>query len=88
LQQEAALPEEASEIELIVGKMARTGKAEEFFLHIQKILQELPNCDYRGFSQKHIKMAIMAYINANGFILYPKRAGGKRRGVYRFRALR
>jgi hypothetical protein len=66
LQQEAALSEQASEIELIVGKMARTGKAEEFFLHIQKLLQELSNRDYRGFSEKHVKMAIIAYLMQTG----------------------
>jgi hypothetical protein len=41
--------------------MARTGQAEEFFSHIQKLLQELSNRDYRGFSEKYIKMAIIAY---------------------------
>jgi hypothetical protein len=66
LQQEATFPEEASEIELIVGKMARTGNADEFFFHIQKLLQELSNRDYRNFSEKHIKMAIMAYLMQTG----------------------
>jgi hypothetical protein len=66
LQREADLPGEASELELIVDEMARTGRAEEFFSHIQKLLQELSNRDYRGFSEKHIKMAIIAYVMQTG----------------------
>jgi hypothetical protein len=66
LQQEADLPGEASELELIVDEMARTGRADSFFAHIQKLLQELSNRDYRGFSEKHIKMAIMAYVVQTG----------------------
>jgi hypothetical protein len=74
LQQEADLPEQASELESIVGQMARTGKADEFFAHIQKLLQQLSNRDYRGFSEKHIKMAIMAYlIQAGNFYVQSER---------------
>jgi hypothetical protein len=74
LQAEADLPEQASELESIVGQMARTGKADEFFAHIQKLLQALSNRDYRGFSEKHIKMAIMAYlIQAGNFYVQSER---------------
>jgi hypothetical protein len=74
LQQEANLPEQASELESIVGQMAKTGKADEFFAYIQKLLQALSNRDYRGFSEKHIKMAIMAYlVQAGNFYVQSER---------------
>jgi hypothetical protein len=62
LRQEAGITQSLLEIPLAVEAMARTGKTEEFFSHIQKLLQELSNRDYRGFSEKYIKMAIIAYV--------------------------
>jgi len=66
LRQEAGITQSLLEIPLAVEAMARTGQAEEFFSHIQKLLQELSNRDYRGFSEKYIKMAIIAYAMQSG----------------------
>jgi hypothetical protein len=66
LRQEAGITQSLLEIPLAVEAMARTGQAEEFFSHIQKLLQELSNRDYRGFSEKYIKMAIIAYVVQSG----------------------
>jgi hypothetical protein len=81
LQREADLPSEASEFELIVDEMARTGKTDNFFSNIQKLLQELSNRDYQGFSEKYIKMAIMAYVMQSG-IFYIQSERGVKGGGY------
>jgi hypothetical protein len=66
LEQKAGLAPGSPEIAVAVEEMAETGKSGSFFAHLQKLLQELSNRDYRGFSEKHVKMAIMAYIMQTG----------------------
>jgi hypothetical protein len=66
LEQKAGIAPGSPEIAAAVEEMAETGKVDLFFAYIQKLLQELSNRDYRGFSEKYIKMAIMAYVMQTG----------------------
>jgi hypothetical protein len=62
LEQKAGIAQGAPEIAVAVEEMAETSKTDKFFTYIQRLLQALSNRDYRGFSEKHVKMAIIAYV--------------------------
>ncbi len=62
------------DIQMAVADMALSGDFSKFFSLVEKLLQNLSNRDFLRFDEKHIKMAIIAYlIQANIFNVISER---------------
>jgi len=66
LQEYANLSTETYSLQNIVLDMAQNGNYEPFFKMIEELLEGLSNRDYIQFSEKYVKMAIMAYMYLAG----------------------
>ncbi|MCS6796843.1 MAG: ATP-binding protein, partial [Raineya sp.] len=62
LQEKANLHYPNNDVQQAVAQMALSGNTEKFFALIEKLLQNLSNRDFIRFDEKHIKMAIVAYL--------------------------
>jgi hypothetical protein len=62
LQQQAELYTETYDLQKMVLNMAQNGDCEPFFKVIEELLEKLSNRDYIQFSEKYIKMVIIAYL--------------------------
>ena len=62
LQQQAELYTETYDLQKMVLNMAQNGHYEAFFKVIEELLEKLSNRDYIQFSEKYIKMVIIAYL--------------------------
>jgi hypothetical protein len=74
LQERANIHTETYDLQNIVLDMAQNGNYESFFKVIQELLEGLSNRDYIEFSEKYVKMAIIAYMQlANIFYVKSER---------------
>jgi hypothetical protein len=62
LQSYAGIETEEYDLQKVVHDMATDGKYEPFFEMIEELLEGLSNRDFIQFSEKYIKMAIIAYM--------------------------
>jgi hypothetical protein len=79
LQRQDNFPVVRDEVQMAVVEMARTGNYQVFFDLVQELFGNLSNRDFLHFDEKHIKMALIAYlIQANIFWVQSEReiAGG------------
>ncbi|MCS7029840.1 MAG: ATP-binding protein, partial [Bacteroidia bacterium] len=51
-----------NDVQKAVAEMALSGNTSDFFVLIEKLLQNLSNRDFIRFDEKQVKMAIMAYL--------------------------
>jgi len=74
LQERANIHTETYDLQNIVLDMAQNGNYESFFKVIQELMEGLSNRDYIEFSEKYVKMAIIAYMQlANIFYVRSER---------------
>jgi hypothetical protein len=74
LQEYAGIETETYQLQKIVHDMATEGNYQPFFEIIEQVLEGLSNRDYMQFTEKHIKMVIIAYMQlANLFYVRSER---------------
>jgi len=74
LQEYAGIETETYQLQKIVHDMATEGNYQLFFEIIEQVLEGLSNRDYMQFTEKHIKMVIIAYMQlANLFYVRSER---------------